>query len=85
MKAVRSRSSRSLVHEAADSLKIKGSQEDTYRLSSKYLVWGRRRKKIGQNRSHDPAPQIRGFLTGSIIPGFSVLSLTQVSPVSYSE
>ncbi|WP_206541552.1 hypothetical protein, partial [Bifidobacterium breve] len=42
-------------------------------------------KKIGQNRSHDPAPQTRGFLTGSIIPGFSVLSLTQVSPVSYSE
>lgn len=41
--------------------------------------------KIGQNRSHDPAPQTRGFLTGSIIPGFSVLSLTQVSPVSYSE
>lgn len=25
------------------------------------------------------------FLTGSIIPGFSVLSLTQVSSVSYSE
>ena len=49
------------------------------------LVWGRRRKKIGQNRSHDPAPQTRGFLTGSIIPGLSVLSLTQVSPVSYSE
>lgn len=49
------------------------------------LGWGRRRKKIGQNRSHDPAPQTRGFLTGSIIPGFSVLSLTQVSSVSYSE
>ena len=29
------------------------------------LVWGRRRKKIGQNRSHDPAPQTRGFLTGT--------------------
>ena len=38
MKAVRSRSSRSLVHEAADSLKIEGAHEDTYRLSSNYLV-----------------------------------------------
>ena len=74
MKAVRSRSSRSLAHEAADgrvhklttdSLKIKGAHEDTYRLSSNYLIWGRQRKKIGQNRFHDPAPQTRGFLTSN--------------------
>ena len=74
MKAVRSRSSRSLVHEATDgcvheratdSLKIKGAHEDTYRLSSNYLIWSRQRKKIGQNRFHDPAPQTRVFLTSN--------------------
>ena len=74
MKAVRSRSSRSLVHEAAygcvheratDSLKIKGAHEDTYRLSSNYLIWSRQRKKIGQNRFHDLAPQTRVFLTSN--------------------
>ena len=48
-----------------DSLKIKGARGDTYRLSSNYLIWSRRRKKIGQNRFHDSAPQTRGFLTSN--------------------
>lgn len=43
-----------------DSLKIKGAHVDTYRLSSNYLIWSRRRKKIGQNRFHDPASQRTG-------------------------
>lgn len=30
---------------ATDSLKIKGAHEDTYRLSSNYLIWSRQRKK----------------------------------------
>lgn len=69
----------------ADALRMPTRPRGHLQAIFELLGWGRRRKKIGQNRSHDPAPQTRGFLTGSIIPGFSVLSLTQVSSVSYSE
>ena len=77
LSAVRSRSSRSLVHEAADSLKIKGAHEDTYKLSSNYLVGadGGKNRAESLSRSRPANPRVSnwlhysGLLSSVIDPG----------------